>query len=152
MPLLLHGLPPIHWALAGAGIAGVTLTPMLLASRRLGISTGFEDICSLPLSQPFFRREAAIGGRTWRLPLLAALLAGGFLSAVTGVGGLLFAIGWSVCGMCPGPILVNIGEGKLYACGAVAGALAGAGLFGVLYPALQPPLRMPPLQVGPGEG
>jgi uncharacterized membrane protein YedE/YeeE len=68
------------------------------------------------------------------------------------LGGLLFGIGWSIAGMCPGPILVNIGEGKLYAFGALAGALAGAGLFGVLYPALQSPLRMPPLQVGPGEG
>lgn len=68
------------------------------------------------------------------------------------VGGLLFGIGWSICGMCPGPILVNIGEGKLYAFGALAGALAGAALFGVLYPTLQPPLGMPPLKVGPGEG
>src|SRR5215831_5139680 len=30
------------------------------------------------------------------------------------VGGLMFGIGWSICGMCPGPIFVNIGEGKLY--------------------------------------
>lgn len=68
------------------------------------------------------------------------------------VGGVLFGIGWSIAGMCPGPILVNIGEGKLYAIGALAGALAGAGLFGVLYPTLQPALRMPPLETGPGEG
>lgn len=68
------------------------------------------------------------------------------------VGGVLFGIGWSIAGMCPGPILVNIGEGKLYAIGALAGALAGAGLFGVLYPALQPALHMPPLETGPGEG
>jgi len=67
-------------------------------------------------------------------------------------GGLLFGIGWSICGMCPGPILVNIGEGKLYAIGALAGALAGAALFGAWYPVLQPPLHMPPLKVGPGEG
>ncbi len=68
------------------------------------------------------------------------------------VGGVLFGIGWSIAGMCPGPILVNIGEGKLYALGALAGALAGAALFGVLYPTLQPPLHMPPLETGPGEG
>lgn len=30
------------------------------------------------------------------------------------VGGILFGVGWSITGMCPGPILVNIGEGKLY--------------------------------------
>jgi len=68
------------------------------------------------------------------------------------VGGVLFGIGWSIAGMCPGPILVNIGEGKLYALGALAGALAGAALFGVLYPTLQPPLHMPALETGPGEG
>jgi uncharacterized protein len=68
------------------------------------------------------------------------------------IGGVLFGIGWSIAGMCPGPILVNIGEGKLYALGALAGALTGAGLFGVLYPTLQRPLAMPPLEAGPGEG
>ena len=36
------------------------------------------------------------------------------------VGGVLFGIGWSICGMCPGPILVNIGEGKVYAIAALA--------------------------------
>ena len=86
MPLLLHHLTPIPWALAGAGIAAVTLGLMLLASRRLGISTGFEDICSLVLSQPYFRRKAVIDGRGWRLPLLAGLLCGGFLSAMLGGG------------------------------------------------------------------
>src|SRR5512140_2899780 len=47
-------------------------------------------------------------------------------------GGFLFGIGWSITGMCPGPILVNVGEGKVYALAALAGALAGAGLFGAL--------------------
>jgi len=86
MPLLLHGLPPVHWALAGAALAAITLTLMLLASRRLGISTGLEDICSLVLSQPYFQRSAVTTGRGWRLPLLAGLLLGGFLSALTGGG------------------------------------------------------------------
>jgi hypothetical protein len=31
----------MHWALAGVGIAGVTLALLFLANRRLGISTGF---------------------------------------------------------------------------------------------------------------
>src|SRR5262245_56400647 len=51
-------------------------------------------------------------------------------------GGLLFGIGWAMAGMCPGPILVNIGEGKLYAFAALAGALVGAGAFGSLYESL----------------
>jgi uncharacterized protein len=70
----------------------------------------------------------------------------------TAIGGLLFGVGWSMAGMCPGPILVNIGEGKLYAIAALAGALTGAGVLGQLYPRLQRPLNMPELAVGPGEG
>ncbi len=68
------------------------------------------------------------------------------------LGGVLFGIGWSITGMCPGPILVNVGEGKLYALAALAGALAGAASFGVLYPRLSRPLRLPALQFGTGDG
>ena len=67
-------------------------------------------------------------------------------------GGALFGIGWSITGMCPGPILVNIGEGKLYAIAALVGALIGAGIFGSLYPRLQLPLHLPPLRLGTGDG
>jgi len=67
-------------------------------------------------------------------------------------GGLLFGVGWSICGMCPGPIFVNIGEGKLYAFAALAGALVGTALFGRVYNTLQVPLRLPPIGVGTGEG
>lgn len=67
-------------------------------------------------------------------------------------GGLLFGVGWSITGMCPGPILVNVGEGKLYALGALAGALVGAGLFGVLYERFPARLRLPALRVGTGDG
>ena len=59
------------------------------------------------------------------------------------IGGVLFGVGWSIAGVCPGPILVNIGEGKLYAIVTLAGALAGAALLGVLYPKLQGPLHLP---------
>jgi uncharacterized membrane protein YedE/YeeE len=86
MPLILHGLPPIHWALAGAGIAAVTLTLLFVANRRLGISTSFEDLCSFALAAPYFQRPAVISGRPWRLPFAAGLVAGGFLSAVLGGG------------------------------------------------------------------
>ena len=63
-------------------------------------------------------------------------------------GGALFGIGWSLAGMCPGPILVNIGEGKIYALAVFAGALAGAGAFGTLYQRLQRPFRLPALKLG----
>lgn len=67
------------------------------------------------------------------------------LTRGTIAGGLLFGVGWSVCGMCPGPILVNIGEGKLYAVAALAGALCGAGLFGSVYDRLRPVFALPAL-------
>ena len=67
------------------------------------------------------------------------------------VGGALFGIGWAITGMCPGPVLVNLGEGKLYAWAAFAGVLLGAGLFGVLYPRLQGPFGLPPLPPSPDE-
>jgi uncharacterized membrane protein YedE/YeeE len=67
-------------------------------------------------------------------------------------GGVVFGIGWAITGMCPGPILVNIGEGKVYALGALAGVLIGATLFGVLYERLAPALSLPALKVGTGDG
>lgn len=67
-------------------------------------------------------------------------------------GGILFGIGWSLAGMCPGPILVNIGEGKIYALAALAGALSGAASFGALYEALQRPFKLPAMKLGTGEG
>jgi len=86
MPLILNDLGPLHWAIAGAGIAAVTLCLFFVANRRLGLSTGLEDICSLVVQQPYFRRDAVASGRQWRLPFLVGLLLGGFLSAVFGGG------------------------------------------------------------------
>jgi uncharacterized membrane protein YedE/YeeE len=86
MPLILHGLTPIHWTLAGAGIAAVTLTLLFVANRRLGISTSFEDLCSFALTTPYFQRPAVVSGRPWRLPFAAGLVLGGFLSAALGGG------------------------------------------------------------------
>lgn len=68
------------------------------------------------------------------------------------VGGFLFGVGWSIAGMCPGPILVNIGEGKIYALAALVGALTGAALLGLVYPRMQAPLKLPVVAVGAGEG
>jgi uncharacterized protein len=64
------------------------------------------------------------------------------------VGGLLFGIGWSMAGMCPGPIFVNIGEGKIYAVAALAGAVAGAGLFGAIYSRIQRLFNLPAMTLG----
>jgi uncharacterized membrane protein YedE/YeeE len=59
------------------------------------------------------------------------------------VGGAIFGAGWSITGMCPGPIFVNLGAGKLHALAALAGALLGAALLASLYPRLAPALRLP---------
>jgi uncharacterized membrane protein YedE/YeeE len=67
------------------------------------------------------------------------------------IGGVLFGIGWSIAGMCPGPIFVNIGEGKLYAIAALAGALTGASAFGALYPRLRGPMGMEALTAKPAD-
>lgn len=86
MPLILNGLLPLHWAIAGAGIAAVTLALLFLTNRRLGISAGFEDVCSLVLQQPYFLRSGLRSARKWRLPFVGGLILGGFLSAILGGG------------------------------------------------------------------
>ena len=86
MSLILHDLTPWPLAASGAVIAFVTLALLFIGNRRLGISSGFEDVCSLMLSAPYFRRGRTLSGRQWRLPFLAGLLLGGFLSAWLGGG------------------------------------------------------------------
>jgi uncharacterized membrane protein YedE/YeeE len=83
MPLILNNALPLHWAVAGAGIAAVTLCLMFVANRRLGISAGFEDVCSFVLPHPYFARGSLRAARQWRLPFVAGLVLGGFLSAVS---------------------------------------------------------------------
>jgi uncharacterized membrane protein YedE/YeeE len=64
-------------------------------------------------------------------------------------GGVLFGVGWAMTGMCPAPILVNLGEGKVYALAAFAGTVAGTWLLGLLYERLQRPLGLEPLDRAP---
>lgn len=59
------------------------------------------------------------------------------------VGGALFGIGWSMTGMCPGPVFVNLGEGKVYAWFALAGVLTGTWLVGRWHPWLAARLGLP---------
>ena len=86
MPLLLNGTPAIHWAIAGASIALITALLLFLLNRRLGISTGFEDVCSLVLKTRYFDRASLRDARRWRLPFLAGLILGGVVSAITSGG------------------------------------------------------------------
>lgn len=65
------------------------------------------------------------------------------------VGGICFGIGWSMTGMCPGPIFVNLGEGKLYAVAALVGTLFGTWLLGVLRPRLAGPMGLDDVGAAP---
>jgi uncharacterized membrane protein YedE/YeeE len=94
MPLILNDAAAIHWAVAGAAIALITLLLLLLLNRRLGISTGFEDVCSLVVRNAYFSRASVRESRRWRLPFLVGLVAGGTLSALsTGGWGLTWQAG-----------------------------------------------------------
>lgn len=84
--LILHDLAAWHWALGGAAIGAITLLLLFIGGKRLGISTGFENVCALVSSQPYFRRKSLAGSGGWRFPFLGGLVAGGVLSAVLGGG------------------------------------------------------------------
>jgi uncharacterized protein len=137
MPLILHGLTPMHWAVAGVGIAGVTLGLLFIASRRLGVSSGFEDVCSLVLQSPYFRRSAIESGRSWRLPLLAGLVLGGVVSAVLGGGWApTWALGMfdSAIGLGPAGKLAWMFSGGLligFGTRLAGGCTSGHGIFGL---------------------
>ncbi len=61
----------------------------------------------------------------------------------TGLAGLLFGIGWGLCGYCPGTTWAAAGEGRMDAIFALIGGLAGAALFAHLHEVLIPLLYEP---------
>jgi hypothetical protein len=136
MHLILNDLTPLHWAVGGAGIAAVTLALLFVANRRLGISTGFDNICSLVLTAPYFRGPGA-AGRDWHLPFLGGLVLGGALSAVLGGGwaptwdmGMFdTVVGWGPAGkvawMFAGGLCIGFGT-RL-----AGGCTSGHGIFGL---------------------
>ena len=69
------------WWQGGAAIGAITLLLLWLGNQRLGLSTGFENLCALVLRTPhLLRAEVARSGR-WRLPFLGGLVLGGALAA-----------------------------------------------------------------------
>jgi uncharacterized membrane protein YedE/YeeE len=76
----------MHWALAGLGIGAITLVLAFIYNRRLGLSSGFEDVCSLAMPLRYFRRGSLLADRGWRLPVVIGLLVGGVVSAWLGGG------------------------------------------------------------------
>ncbi|MEX2081380.1 MAG: YeeE/YedE family protein [Dehalococcoidia bacterium] len=137
MDLILHNAQPVHWALGGAAIGAITLTLLFVGNRRLGVSTGFENVCSLVVNAPYFRREGLREANSWRLPLLAGLVLGGVLSALLGGGWEPFwdlgrfdsEIGWGNAGkvawMFAGGLLIGFGT-RLG-----GGCTSGHGIFGL---------------------
>lgn len=137
MHLILTDSSPIHWALGGAAISAVTLVLLYVGNRRLGVSTGFENVCSLVVHTPYFTRKAITGSNDWRLPLLAGLLLGGVLSAVLAggwettwaLGRFDAEIGWGN----GGKLLWMFGGGLLIGFGTrlAGGCTSGHGIFGL---------------------
>lgn len=135
--LILHDLPPWHWALGGAVLALVTLVLLFVSNRRLGVSTGFEDVCGLVIRNAYFQRPSRVRGAAWRFPFLGGLVLGGVLSAALGGGwepfwdlgmfdtevglGPAGKLGW----MFGGGVLIGFGTRM------AGGCTSGHGLFGM---------------------
>ena len=137
MTLILNDLRPIHWAVAGTAVAAVTLLLMFATNRRLGFSSGFEDLCGLVLGQPYFSRRSLRAAREWRLPLVAGLMIGGFVSAVLAGGWhLTWELGrfdTSVGAGHAGKLAWMFGGGLLIGFGTrlANGCTSGHGIFGI---------------------
>lgn len=135
--LIMHGVEPYHWAIAGAGIGVITLLLLAFTNRRLGISTGYENMCSLVVRAPYFRRSALVGSNSWRLPFLLGLVGGGVLSAALAGGWRPFwdlgmfdqHIGWGpggkVAWMFVGGAFIGFGTRM------AGGCTSGHGIFGL---------------------
>ena len=52
------------------------------------------------------------------------------------LGGTIFGLGWALTGACPGPLFALVGNGVTVMAAAIASALAGTWLYGVLRPRL----------------
>jgi uncharacterized membrane protein YedE/YeeE len=137
MPLILNNAEPIHWALGGAGIAAITVLLLFVLNRRLGISTGFEDVCSLVIRTGYFDRESLRQARRWRLPFMAGLVIGGVVSAVTSGGWQpIWALGMldAALALSPGAKLVWMFIGGLligFGTRLGGGCTSGHGIFGL---------------------
>ena len=75
------------WWLGGAAVGVITLLLLWLGNQRLGISTGFENLCALVLRTPHLLRAEVAGSARWRLPFVGGLVLGGALAALA-TGGL----------------------------------------------------------------
>jgi uncharacterized membrane protein YedE/YeeE len=135
--LILNHLQPYPWAVAGLALGAITLLLLWVTNKRLGISTGFDNLCALAVQTPYFRRMEIRGSQGWRLPFLAGLVLGGVSSAVTSSGWSPFwdlgvfdtTLGWSRAGklawMFAGGLLIGFGTRM------AGGCTSGHGIFGL---------------------
>lgn len=86
MTLILHDLHPWHFAVVGLVLAGLTLSLLYVTNVRLGMSTGFESMCSLASRDGYFRRPELTRTNVRRLLMFAGLFVGGLVSAILGGG------------------------------------------------------------------
>ena len=137
--------------LAASLIGVITLLLLWLTNQRLGISTGFENVCSLVVNTPYLRRfDATINiGHAGKMLWIFA-------------GGVLIGAGTRMAGGCTSGHgifgLSNLERASLVSTLAVKpkprhpGNVLGGVLFGVLYEHLQRPLGLPALRLGTGDG
>lgn len=135
--LILHHMQAWNWAVAGVAIGVITLLLLWVTNKRLGISTGFENVCGLVIRAPYFQRSDLRSSNRWRLPFLGGLVLGGFLSAALSGGWAPFwnlgmfdtVIGWGPAGklawMFCGGLLIGFGTRM------AGGCTSGHGIFGM---------------------
>lgn len=125
------------WWQGGAAIGVITLLLLWLGNQRLGISTGFENLCALVLRTPYLKRAEVAQSAHWRLPFLAGLVLGGALAAFAtaqlaptlALGMLDARTGWSdaakLAWVGAGGLLIGFGTRLSNGC------TSGHGIFGV---------------------
>jgi uncharacterized protein len=72
---------------------------------------------------PRIRKQTLLGGAFQQRPFT--------LDKQSLTGGVLFGLGWGICGICPGPALAGLGAGNGDLLIALISIFAGAGLHGL---------------------
>lgn len=135
--LLLDNHAPLFWALGGGLLGLVACLLQWIQGKGLGISTSFENICSLASRIPYFDRSELRGPGAWRLPMVAGLILGGVCSSLQGGG---WEFSWNmgtfdqVIGIGPlGKIVWMFAGGLLVGFGTrlAGGCTSGHGIYGL---------------------
>ncbi len=124
----------------GTGLLGGMAFGFLLSWARVSDPVVIRDMLLLREAHVFLIMAsaiviAAVGLRVLRLAGFQALVTGEPIAWAVQrperrhvIGSVMFGAGWSVAGICPGPVAAMIGEGKLAGLVVAAGLLAGVGL------------------------